>query len=311
MQPTRISIDHPEGVITGWHFPASSAQGIRKNRILFLHATGFCASAYRQIFQQGKLDADVWALDLRGHGKTELPTNPAALKSWHVYADDTGYVLDKLNEELDGANDAYNPWVLAGHSMGGVTATMVAAQRDDVAGLALLEPVAMPQVISTLAGTPLWPSLKKRFPLAVSSAKRRDRWANAQEVLASYQSKPFFSNWSKGMLEDYLLDGLIQDEQGVRLACSPAWEAATFGAQANPFWHDVGTIGRHLKAGKMQTAQVLAGNLSSSTVLRASARRLQRNGFQFMREASLGHLIAMETPHETVAFLKSVYEKCL
>ncbi len=305
----RFEIKHPEGVMRGWHYPALCDDPSRAARLMFVHATGFCASVYRQIFTNYLLNINVWSVDMRGHGTTTLPTDSTKLKDWHVYAADLGIALDSLNELTSRVEPV--PWVLAGHSMGGVTATMSVAGhdgagRDDVGGICLIEPVAMPEILTKIASSIAWPFLITRFPIVVSARKRRSQWHAYQDTLSSYAKKPLFADWEKGVLEDYLLDGLIADDAGVKLACAPDWEAATFGAQANPFWRNAKAIGRRnrVQGEILQSAQVLAGKIATSTVPVFAEKRLKRFGFDVIRDDRHGHLLPMEAPQRAAEFLE-------
>ena len=116
--PERFSVELNDGALHGLRFGERGGPPL-----LFCHATGFCASAYRQMLSQLPGHYDVYALDMRGHGRSQLPADPAPLRSWSVYADDIGQFLDRVQRRK---------WVLAGHSMGAVTIAMAAEKRDDV-----------------------------------------------------------------------------------------------------------------------------------------------------------------------------------
>ena len=96
------------------------------------------------------------------------------------------------------------------------------------------------------------------------------------------------------LLEDYLTDGLIETEDGgVRLACPPAWEAANFAAQG----HDPVRAARRAGA----PIHVLKAE-HGSTVRRAAA--LARAGARIDAAPGAGHLMPMERPAETAAWLE-------
>lgn len=259
----------------------------KKPPLLFCHATGFCASAYRQMLAPLQQSFDVFALDMRGHGRTTLPTDPGQLTSWRSYAQDIGVFLN----DQDRSN-----WTLAGHSMGAVAVTMAARGRADVAAVKLLEPVAVPSWLSALAHTPVWPILARRIPMVRAAARRRSAWPSADMVQASYGRKALFKHWAPGVLEDYLEDGLSRASDGVVLSCAPAWEAATFGAQANPFWAAL--------AEARSSVAVFAGSQRRSTVSSAARRKLKRLGAQLEVDRMAGHLAPMEKPAVAAAFIR-------
>lgn len=280
--PERFQFDLQGGSIAGWRWANPSMPPL-----LYCHATGFCASAYKQMLGALSHRFDVFALDMRGHGRTTAP-RPVRLRSWRVYADDIARFLDQQNR-MD--------WTLAGHSMGAVTATMAARGRDDIAALRLIEPVAMPVWFSKAAATPLWPLVINQTPMVRQASRRRNGWPDRDAVLASYGRKALFKRWAPGVLADYLEDGLIDGPDGVELACDPAWEAATFGAQANDFWACLDDA--------PAPVSVLASDHSSSTVARWARQRMMRKAVLLMVANELTHLAPMENPIEMASFVAS------
>lgn len=281
IMPQRFAVALNDGVLAGWRWDNAG-----KPPLLFCHATGFCASAYKQMLSHLSSRFDVYALDMRGHGRTTLPADPRKLRSWRIYADDICDFLDRERRE---------GWVLAGHSMGGVTAAMAARNRSDVAALKLIEPVAVPRTVTLLAATPLWPFLSRRMPLVSLAAKRRSAWSARSEVVASYGRKGLFQSWSAGALSDYLEDGLTETGDGVRLSCAPAWESATFAAQANNFWNAVKDA--------PVPVEVYAADSPTSTVSPAARKKFRDFGAQLTVAPGVSHLAPMERPAEIAAFV--------
>lgn len=281
MTPERFSIAFEDGALAGWRWPNAG-----KPPLLFCHATGFCASAYKQMLGFLSDGFDIYALDMRGHGRTSLPADPGRLKSWRIYARDIARFLDE--KKLEG-------WTLAGHSMGGVTATLAARGRKDVTALKLVEPVAMPRRLALLAATPLWPLVSRNWPLVRQAAKRRSTWSARAEVVASYRRKPLFRDWSAGALSDYLEDGLTETDDGVRLSCAPEWEAATFAAQANNFWGAA--------ANAPAPMAVFAADSPTSTVSAAAREKFRALGAQLQVAEGVTHLGPMEKPARIAEFV--------
>ncbi|MEO1149419.1 MAG: alpha/beta fold hydrolase [Pseudomonadota bacterium] len=288
----RLTIDHPDGTIAGWQskaVPAGAGKGTAPH-LLFAHATGLCAAAYLPILRQMDLRIGVTAVDMRGHGRTALPT-PLPLNSWKVYADDLAHVAARLRK--NGHGDA--PLYLAGHSMGAVSLAMMLARAPAVAErLLLLEPVAMPQWFNRLAGTPAWGPFRRRFYMVVNAQNRRDGWENRSAVKASYLKKRFFAGWDAACLAGYLADGLIEDDgaddgaRRIRLACNPQWEGATFGAQANAFWPAVAKLSDRLC--------VVSASSPSSTVRAGARARFRRLGVPLTVLRDVDHMFPVCAP---------------
>ncbi|WP_411818995.1 alpha/beta hydrolase [Hyphococcus formosus] len=283
ISPVRFNIALEDGSLAGLHWPNPD-----KPPLLFCHATGFCASTYKHMLAQLADQFDVYAIDMRGHGKTNLPINPSELKSWHIYASDIQKFLDIENR---------NGWTIAGHSMGGVTAVTAADGRDDIKAVRLVEPVAVSSALNLLARTPLWEWYKAKMPLVKQAAGRRATWADRDEVIKAYSRKRLFSSWAPGALENYLEDGLKAGGDGVGLSCHPEWEAATFGALANRFWPVLRAIGSKTK--------LLAVRHPTSTVPAFAHKRLAAlvDTFEVMDGAS--HLAPMESPKEIAQFISA------
>ena len=283
--PARFSLTLDDGEIAGWRW-----RNPEKPPLLFCHATGFCASVYKQVLSLLAGQYDIFAIDQRGHGRTTLPADPGRLRSWSTYAGDVTRFLN--------AHDRQG-WTLAGHSMGAVVVTMAARGRADISNIALIEPVVIPEVLSLYARTPLWPFFRDAMPLVRGAAKRRASWPDRETVKTSYERKRLFRDWAPGVLDDYLEDGLVEvgdeDDDGVSLACTPAWEAATFGAQANDFWAALGAAPAPVR--------VLAAVHASSTVAPMFRRRLRRKVAHLEETAGVSHLAPMEKPDLAAAFI--------
>lgn len=281
--PERFRIALPDGEIAGWRWRRDGAP-----RLLFCHANGFCASAYRVVLGAVAVAADVWAIDLRGHGRTSLPADPAALRNWEVFGRDIGAFLDRAG---GGA------WRLAGHSLGAVSATLAARGRTDVDGLALIEPVSVPPLSALFASTAPGRAAMRRTPLARGALARRRRWPSRADALERYGQKSVFRRWAPGVLEDYLADGLVEDGEDMRLACDPAWESAIFSCQSRGFWDAVRTAPAPLA--------VLGAAGRDTTIFPGAAARFRRAGARFSLAPETGHLLPMERPAVAADFLLS------
>lgn len=258
--------------------------------LLFAHANGFCASAYRRMFEAMGESFDIFAADLRGHGRTRLPAQSAGHRSMTVFGEDLRRMKIALAPVASGGS-----WVLAGHSLGGVAAATAAAGDETIAAVCLIEPVAMPRSWTLIARSPLWPLIAPRIPLVRSASRRRERWPDRGAALHSYARKAFFAGWADGVLADYLEDGLTAEDNAVRLSCAPQWEAANFAAQANDFWRALAQV----KA----PVSVLAARHPSSTLRGGAPARFQRLGAAVERISGVTHLVPFEAPERAAKFL--------
>lgn len=196
--------------------------------LVFVHANGFNAMTYRTLLAPLSGSLRLWAPDLRGHGGTRLPTDAKGRRGWSDHRDDLVALLDSL----DGP-----PVVLAGHSMGGTSALLAAAERPDrVSSLVLFDPVIWSRLTVALFQLPFAHHLAARIPLVKSALRRRARFDSREQAMAAYVGRGAFKGWPEMMLADYLADGLTETDDGFALACDPAWEASNYAAQGHDPW---------------------------------------------------------------------------
>ncbi|MEO9971351.1 MAG: alpha/beta hydrolase [Hyphomonadaceae bacterium] len=279
------------GEIAGLEF----GDPIREISAVFLHATGFNAMTYQSILAPLGLRARVAGLDMRGHGKTRLPLKHN-YPSWRIHAMD---VISWIEA------NAPQGVVLSGHSMGGCVALMVAGKRPDlVKGLVLADPVILrPRIYLFNHLVPFSRALSGRHSLARGAKRRRSEFANVAEARESYKARGAFTSWREPFLDDYLLDGLVQDEANNKdssagdpkwqLACDPAIEAATFAAQRNRPWS---ALSRVRKAGiPLTILKAERNSVMSSAVDQLILRRCPQAIIKTVRGTS--HFLPMEAPY--------------
>jgi pimeloyl-ACP methyl ester carboxylesterase len=208
-----------------------------------------------------------------------VPPLTGRLHGWTVYCDD----LIRLLETLDAG-----PAILAGHSMGAVVSLKAAiAAPARVRGVVLAEPVAVPGVLGLLRalahriGWDVGPSLARR------AAQRRAAFPSRQDARDAYTNRGAFRTWPAETLADYLDSGLVPDGGGVRLACSPAWEAATF--------HAAPTGIARLAPQVHCPMTVLRGTIAS-TCPDSQAALFARAGAHVVKADGASHFLPMEYP---------------
>ncbi len=200
--------------------------------ILFLHATGFNARAYRTLLAPLAEKRHVVAVDLRGHGLSTLPARRFGYSSWRRHRDD---VMEMLTRHFNA------PVTLAGHSMGATVSLLIAGKRPDlVAGLALIDPVILPAPFYSsmqMLGAPLL--ARTIMPIARKAASRREIFPDRATAIKALKGRGIFKSLSDEALADYVADGFVERDGGVALACTPVYEAATFAAQRHDPWDAV------------------------------------------------------------------------
>ena len=210
-QPT-ASTAHVRGyALRVWEWAASTPDPART--AVLIHATGFHSRTWDDVIRLLPDDWRVFALDMRGHGASQAPTDQAGA-SWREMAAD-------LNEWI--AQRELTDVVAAGHSMGGcVCVIAAAAEGSQIESLALIDPV----LINPRGPMPPNPP----SGLAVASRKRRRIWGSPREMSESLTGRGAFTHWPKEVVERYVRYGLNPTAQlgEWELACDPEVEAWCF-----------------------------------------------------------------------------------
>ena len=283
----RVSFEVPGGRMAGIAFGAETATP----DIVFIHATGFNARTYRTLLQPLGERFHVLALDARGHGLTTLPHKLFSYTSWKRHRDDLIAVLEHFTA----------PVTLAGHSMGATISLLTAGVRTDlVSGLALLEPVILPAAGYAAMQMPLAPLLNRMsMPLSRGAAGRRNTFASREEAVTAFTGRGIFKTFPAEVIADYVGDGLGDDDKGgFKLACAPAFEAATYTAQRHDPW---GALR------KVTDPLVLLRAERGSTISEAAMHRIAaiKADARVATVEGAGHMLPMERPDRARAAIES------
>lgn len=214
----------PYGHMSAIHFGDQTAPV----KMVFLHATGFNALAYRSLLED--LGIHVLALDLRGHGHTQLPTDIEKVASFYTYAKDVTAYLD-----------AHVPGkvILCGHSLGASCAILAARMAPDkISKVLSFDPVILPfhvrMIMKSKRGRK---RLQSAFPMARNAGRRRDVFSSLESAFKRFHGRGPFKHFTDTALWDYVSGGFIaqnpKDGDGVRLLCRPRWEQFTYTAQGH------------------------------------------------------------------------------
>lgn len=289
--PSRKFYDLRDGRLSAVHFGDTS----QPPRLVMLNANGFNGYSYRTILEP--LGVHAVALDLRGHGMSELPTNVAALKNWHIFRDD---VTEFFGRYIDA------PTVLAGHSYGSVTGMLAMPKiKDKISGYVGFDPVLVPgpfRAFNRLPGGRAY--MKSRLPIARNAGRRKSYFDSFEAAFNRYQNRGAFRGFSDEALRDYLTGGLIPDREGMKLACDPLWEQAIFTAQG----HNVFKAMPHLPAHNSHvTFAGKYGAVSFPSGRRAIAKIIGSENVVF--DKKLAHMFPMHDPEYATRKLRDVLVK--
>ena len=148
--------------------------------VLWLHANGYSALTYHPLLlQMQKAGYQVHALDFLGHGASAGEAGD--ITSWNDFRDQILALMDHLALERS---------LAVGHSIGGATASLAAAQDGArrIRGVTMLDPVVV---------TPFLSYFLQYFenPLAVGAEKRRRVFKSLKIVARSFRMNPGFRDW--------------------------------------------------------------------------------------------------------------------
>jgi len=283
----RVTYDIPGGRMAGIAFGRDTPNP----DIVFMHATGFNARTYRTLLAPLGDKFHVLALDARGHGRTQLPDGVFGYTSWRRHRDDLIAVLEHFTA----------PVTLAGHSMGATVSLLLAGKRTDlVCGLALLDPVILPDAGYAMFELPLAPLIQRSaMPIARGALKRRASFASREEAVAGFTGRGVFKSFPPEVIADYVADGVIEDGKGgFRLACRPAFEAATYCAQRHNPWSALR---------KVTDPLVLLRAERNSTVSEAAMHRVAaiKADARVATVEGAGHMLPMERPDRARAAIET------
>ncbi len=254
--------------------------------VIFSHANGFNARTYRTVLQPLAREMKILAIDLRGHGRTDLPTQTEGRNSWEGLADD----LLALMAAVD-ARDV----VLSGHSMGGTTSLMAAAQAPErVRSLALFDPVLLPEGAHLAFRRGEAPA----SPLEIGARRRRAVFASREEALAAYTGRGGFRTWAPAQVADYVADGFRDRPDGqVELSCAPEWEASNFRSHAHEVWPILRAPPRPIRIFRAEHA-------STAASLTPELDALARAGIRIETVPGTTHFLPLERPDVVQAALR-------
>jgi pimeloyl-ACP methyl ester carboxylesterase len=192
--------------------------------LVFMHANGFNARAYRTILAPLAARLRILAPDQRGHGATQLATDRPRT-SWLDLRDDLLAFLDAMG---------IGRVALAGHSMGGTASLLAAAKAPErVRALALLDPVIRPLA----APVQFSPELVGASGMVLGARKRRRVFPSRAAAVEGYRGRGAFRTWTEAQLVDYVEAGFLDRPDGtVTLACTPEWEVSNYVSQDHDPW---------------------------------------------------------------------------
>ncbi len=191
-----------------------SERADREGAMLILHATGFSGCTYRTMASHLSSRWDVFAIDLRGHGRSRKRTDETF--HWVNFTDDidaaTKYIKHLGYEELS----------VFGHSMGGAVAILSLARgNQDVDRAFLFEPIIFKEPEDSI------PHFNN--PLAKLALRRRSSFESYEVAYNNFTLKEPICRFESTVVVDYLLSAFKQAPNGtVTLLCKKEDESLIY-----------------------------------------------------------------------------------
>jgi len=217
-------------------------------------------------------------------------SDPTALKSWDLLADDIISHMDKL-----GRRDVIG----VGHSMGGVASWLAAIKRPDLfKRLVLIDPVVLPLgYFYTMSFLP-YRVKKKYVPIIKIAARRRNKWVNRTEALTYLLSKKVFQRFDSDVLSDFVQYALKDTEEGVTLSYPRSWESHVYASPPN-LWPKMARTPCPITIIRAEYSDVINDERWSKIQNKVS------HG-SFVQMDGAGHLVPFEQPEECAKVLRGI-----
>jgi len=268
-QPILKTVDINDTHLQYLHYPGTGPA------IIMLHATGFLPWLWHPIARalNQKYSFEIVAPYFCDHRDTDPDEGGF---HWVLLAEDLYQMCLKLN--LQNLH-------LIGHSMGAVVATLShTVNQLPAQTMVLIEPIFLPDPIYQTMIT------VDQHPLAGKSIRRRNFWKDTDEAYQYLRSKTLFKNWDEEILSLYIQHGMMPQDDGLTLTCSPKREAALFmgGMHHNP-WPLLEKV--------QCPTLIIEGGLSENQHvidLKKATKMIPDGTYQVVEKA--GHLVPMEFP---------------
>lgn len=183
--------------------------------LLMLHGIGLCAEVWSWTARELSSEYRVLALDLRGHGDSEIPGQ--------------GYTFEDIGRdlaELVPALGLTKPYTV-GHSAGGSAAIIANSLSPGVLGPTMV-------IDSRVGGSRALSSRPDMRDRPARTRRKRSVWDSSEAMFAAYRSRDAFKNWHEDVFRDYIEGGtrLLPDGRA-ELKCPTEVEATFYEQRAN------------------------------------------------------------------------------
>lgn len=247
--------------------------------VMICHATGFHGLAYAPFAAALAQNHRVVAVDLRGHGATNVPSTDDL--AWNGMAEDVAAVLDAMFDV---------PPFAVGHSMGGAAILMAELARPgSIRAAWLFEPIVFPGP---------WEPSPNEKGMAAAAAGRRAEFPSREAAFERYGARPPLNALRTDALASYVHHGFVDGsspDDPVQLACAPTTEAATFGTPVKLGLHQLDSLVLPMR---VAAGRALGGEGPQAMAVELAAAMATA---EFSDHPHLGHFGPLEAPDELAA----------
>jgi pimeloyl-ACP methyl ester carboxylesterase len=245
--------------------------------IVFSHANGFPAGTYRVLFEAWRAAGhEVHAIDRLGHD-----TRHPVTSNWPHLRDE---LIAFVEAQVGG------PALLVGHSLGGILAVIVAAERPDLArGVLLLDAPVIAGWRAHGLHVAKASGLVRRLTPGRIARGRREQWPSREAVGEHFARKAAFARWDRRVLDDYVTSGFVHRGSHWTLAFNREVEARIY--ETLP--HHVGPL---LARRPLRCPLGFIGGRESAELRQAGLAATQRLAGEFFEWTDGTHLFPMEHP---------------
>ncbi|MDN3579094.1 alpha/beta hydrolase [Chitinimonas viridis] len=255
-----------------------------KTPLHFSHANSFPASSYKQFLSQFEADFDVGYIEALGHD----PRYPVHDCWPNQVLESIRYIEQRYDQ----------PVIAVGHSLGGFLSFMCAMERPDLfRAVVLLDSPIFSRRVSSMLRLGKWFGFIERLTPGRGSRTRRREWPSTEAAYRHFEGRGMFADFDPRCLRDYVMEGTVPTENGVRLKFDTEVEYRIYVGLPHVF-------PRH--RGKLTVPTGFIGGKTSIYVRPADIASMKRHFGVKLAEFDGGHLFPFEKPELAAVAVKEM-----
>lgn len=280
-------------------------------KIFFAHATGIAAPTYKSFLKNW---AQAWGIeihtyDMRGFGLTRESSAQSYLDFGRKdLMSALEYDHEQLYWHLRGQNNAVQ-WIFAGHSLGGWMSLFAAAHCH------VREVILFDIALLRLPQASLWAAAcltgqRHLHTLAKHARRRKKTFKSVADMARLFGRMPFFKNWPKARIQDYIDANYEARADGVHLRHEPHWEADVFESQ--PTSMSVSLLKIEQGVRNSLNINIILGSESKVSHPQAGVylkKFFDNTAWMFLPDA--GHMLTFEKEEALIHMLEAIKNKII